>query len=240
MTYRRHNTSAHAVTRQRNIANSNPHNALRRIPERTQSVFRAPHATIRQEKKEVGMLTILSADMLPVPPDQRDAFEAIRKQLLRDTQPVNQVQAGFTNSLIRATWQVHRCDLAEKQLGEELGVDPLLSSDKRLGQIQRTRTQAEREIRLALKELKKLQTDHAIRRLEPYRGLLEMPVPIEATKLVAAARQAGGTKKHETITFAPTAKKMNEAAKKQGHASAWEAWLKHQGPPGETENAAAA
>lgn len=182
------------------------------------------------------MLHILSTHDLYVPPDQWDAFEALRMQLLRDIQPVNQVQTEFTNTLIRATWEIRRCNFAEKQLGAELGGDPLLATEttaiRRLRLIQRTRLLAEREKRMALQELKKLQTDHAIRRIDDYRGLLELPVPVQAKALVAAARQAGGYQKHERLTFAPVAKMMNQQASKQGlGTTAWEAWLQHQAAP---------
>jgi hypothetical protein len=110
-----------------------------------------------------SMLRILTEADLYVPADQREAFASLRETVLRDYPPANQLQAEAVNSLLRALWEIHRCNLAEKQLGAEIGIDPLLAEDKRLARIQRTRAKAEREIQAARQDYLRLQTAAALR-----------------------------------------------------------------------------
>jgi hypothetical protein len=168
---------------------------------------------------------ILSASNLFVPLPERDSFEALRHEMLRDIQPVNSVQAEHFNSMLRAAWNIRRCDAAERDLGLELGIDPLLSTDRRIDRIRITRAQEQREYRIALAQLRRLQTDQAVRRLKQNEGLLALPVPIDTKVYIAAARAAGGFTKHQQICFPPIQAALDEFVRQRGYGdNAWQAW----------------
>ena len=81
-------------------------------------------------------MQILSASDTYVAPHERHAFEALRKELLRDFQPLNSVEAEFASAALRAAWTVRRCDAAERDL-ESLGTatDTLVLDRTKLGAI---------------------------------------------------------------------------------------------------------
>jgi hypothetical protein len=168
-------------------------------------------------------LQLIDAAKLHVQPADRLEFDSLRRGILADTQPVNQIQAEFTNALIRAAWTIRRCDASEADLAAELGMDPLLHHDRRLNRVQRTRTQAQREYRVALRELKRLQTDFAIRQLKENEGLIALPVPIDAKAYIQAARAAGGHSPRQRICFPPHQAALDRLTRQQGQgANAWE------------------
>jgi hypothetical protein len=171
---------------------------------------------------------ILSASDLHVPLQERPHFDALRRETLRDIQPMNSVQIELCNSALRAAWTIRRCDAAERDLAQELGLDPLLATDKRIDRIHRFRAQAHREYRMALHELKRLQTDFAIRRLKENEGLLALPVAVDSKTYIAAARAAGGFEKKQRISFPPVQAALDEFVRAKGWGeTAWEAWF-HQ------------
>ena len=175
-------------------------------------------------------MQILSASDTYVAPHERHAFEALRKELLRDFQPLNSVEAEFASAALRAAWTIRRCDAAERDLALELGCDPLLSDDKRLGKIRQTRTQEQREFRMALAQLRRLQTDQAIRKLKENQGLQALPVPIDAKQFIQAARAAGGIAKNQRICFPPIQAALDEFVRNRGDGdTAWEAWFQRAG-----------
>jgi hypothetical protein len=176
------------------------------------------------------MLQILDSTRIHVPESDRPAFEALRLGLLRDIQPLNAIQTQLANSALRAAWTIHRCDSAELALAQESGLDPLLSADRRLDRIQRTRTQAERDYRLALKELKRVQTDCAIRGLKENEGLQAMPVLIDTKAYIVAARAAAGIAPKERICFPPDQAALDQAFRASGAGdTAWEVWARDLG-----------
>ena len=171
-------------------------------------------------------MLILTANQLGVPTAGRDLFDALRTQMLRDIQPVNAIQIEFFNSMLRAAWEIRRCDAAELQLAEN--GDTLLSPGQVIDRIHRVRRQAERAYRLALAELKKLQTDRAIRQLKENKGLDALPVPIDTKAYIAAARAANGFTKTQRITFPPVQATFDRVARGLNlGANAWEAWMNH-------------
>lgn len=170
-------------------------------------------------------MQLLSATDLYVPSHLRHSFEALRQEMLRDIQPLNSVQAEFFNSLFRAAWLLRRCDAAERDLALELGVDPLVSADKRIDRIRQERAQQQREYRMALAQLKRLQTDQAIRHLKRNEGLQALPVPIDTRVYIQAARAAGGFEKHQKICFPPIQAALDEFVRNRGDGdTAWQAW----------------
>ena len=174
-------------------------------------------------------MLLLSASNLHVPLAERSTFEALRQELLRDIQPVNSVQVEFANAALRAAWTIRRCDAAERDLGHELGADPLLSGGQRIDRIHRARNQAHREYRMALHELGRLQTDQAIRMLKENQGLLALPVPLDAKSYIVAARAAGGFDRKQRIAFPPIAAALDDFVRERGWGeTAWEAWVRQQ------------
>lgn len=150
-------------------------------------------------------MQILSHLDLTLTGHERLIFEALYRDIMLDVRPSNTIQIEFAHALIRAAWTLRRCDAAERALAEELGIDPLLADDKRLDRIHRTRLQANREYRMALAELRRLQTDQAIRNCPQHEGLRHLPVPIETKHVIQTARVAGGYRRNEPINFAAPA-----------------------------------
>lgn len=169
-------------------------------------------------------MLILTAAQLTVAPAERDLFHALRTQMLRDIQPIGALQIEFFNSALRAAWEIRRCDAAERELAAH--GDPLLSPSKTIDRIYRVRRQAERTYRQALAELKKLQTDRAIRQLKQNKGLDALPVPIDTKAYIAAARAANGFTKTQPITFPPFHATLDRVVRdlKLGN-NAWEAYM---------------
>ena len=174
-------------------------------------------------------MLIVTAHQLAVPTSDRDQFDALRAQMLRDIQPVNSVQVEFFNSALRAAWHIRRCDAAERGLTEESGHDPLLLKDKRVDRLHRFRRQSERDYRIALAELRKTQTDRAMRQLKENKGLDALPVPIDARSYIAAAREAKGFTKKQPITFPPVQATIDQTVRTLHlGGNAWEAWMNRQ------------
>lgn len=171
-------------------------------------------------------MLILTANQLAGATAARHLFDALRTQMLRDIQPVGATQIEFFNSLLRAAWEIRRCDDAELELAEQ--GEPLLSPGKVIDRIHRVRRQAERAYRQAIAELKKIQTDRAIRQFSENKGLDALPVPIDTRAYIAAARAAGGFTKTQRITFPPVQAALDRVARDLSlGANAWEAWMNH-------------
>jgi hypothetical protein len=172
---------------------------------------------------------IFTASDLYVAPDMRQTFEALRREMLLDIQPVNSVQAELFNTALRSAWMLRRCDASERQLAQDLGVDPLLSQDRRIDRLRITRAQEQREYRTAINQLRRLQTDHMVRQLENNEGLQALPVTIDTKAYIQAARQATGAKRDEPLYFAPFQAATDAKMRQRGlGANAWDAWLKRQ------------
>ena len=176
-----------------------------------------------------NILLIVTAQQLAVPTAGRDQFDALRAQMLRDIQPVNSIHVEFFNSALRAAWSIRRCDAAERELTQECGYDPLLSKDQRVDRLHRFRRQSERDYRVALAELKKTQTDRAMRQLAENKGLDALPVPIDTRTYIAAARQAKGFTSKQPISFPPVQATIDQTVRDLNLGSnAWEAWMNRQ------------
>lgn len=160
------------------------------------------------------MLRILSDADIYIAPSDRDAFLDLRQQLFQDVQPMNALQTELFNTLLRAAWNLRRCDAAERHLAQLLGCDPLLSTDRRIDRIRLERKENNREYRQALAQLRKLQTDQAIRQFPAHEGLRVLPAPVDTPTLIRVARQAAGYRPNQPIAFAalPNAPSTRTAA----------------------------
>lgn len=176
------------------------------------------------------MTAILKASDLVVLSHQRGDFETLRDSLLTDIQPVNSIQIELFNQLLRAAWQIRRCDYAERSLADS-GLDPLLAKDKTIDRIIRSRAHSERVFRQALAELRKVQTDCAVRRIPQNQGLAALPVPIDTRTYIQSARLAQGARRGQVIPFPPAQAALDQVAReKTGARTAWHAWQKRLTP----------
>ena len=173
-------------------------------------------------------MLILTTSDLVVRPHQRSEFDQLKREMLRDIQPVNSVQVELFNHAFRAAWNIRRFDEAERELCEN---EPtaLITAGKNIDRLHRLRAQAERAYRQALAELRRTQTDRAIRQLKQNKGLDALPVPIDAKVYVAAARQAHGIPANQPICFPPYQAALDQFIRDRNIApSAWDAFLQTQ------------
>lgn len=171
-------------------------------------------------------LPLLTASDLVVLDHERSHFQTLRRDLLRDVQPVNSIQEELFNQALRHAWTVRRCDAAERSLAAETpGQDPLLADPRVFHRIHRTRTQSERAYRQALAELRKLQTDRAVRQLKQNQGLVALPVLIDAKTYIREARAANGIAPGKPIHFPPYQAALDQFVRdRQFGENAYEAW----------------
>lgn len=145
-------------------------------------------------------MSILTAQDLYVAPHLADEFESLRAGLLAQYQPIGATQIQTLSALLRASWDLRRCDEAELTLARQLGHDPLLAQpDARTRHLHRVRTQAGRDYRMALQELRRQQTDHAIRSLPENAPTLTLPAGIDTKAYLQAARAARGLRKDDRL-----------------------------------------
>lgn len=176
------------------------------------------------------MLILTAADLV-VLAHQRDQFAALKNEMLRDVQPVNSVQIELFNQALRAAWNVRRFDEAERDLCTN---EPtaLITAGPVIARLHRLRAQAERAYRQALAELRKTQTDRAIRQLKQNKGLDALPVPIDTKAYVAAARLANGIAASQPISFPPYQAALDRFVEDRDIApNAWQAFMNRAASP---------
>lgn len=171
-------------------------------------------------------MPILNISDLAVLEHQRADFQSLRRSLLADIQPVNSIQEEVFNQALSSAWTVRRCHAAERDLAAKTpAVDPLLADPKACALLHRTRAQAERAYRQALAELRKLQTDRAVRQLKQNQGLAALPVLIDAKKYIKAAREATCIPPGKPICFPPAQATLDQFARDHNLGeNAWDAW----------------
>ena len=176
-------------------------------------------------------MLILTTAGLVVRPHQHAEFETLKTAMLRDIQPVNSVQTELFNQALRAAWNIRRFDEAEREICTN-EPNALITAHKSIAQLHRLRTQAERSYRLALAELRKTQTDRAIRQLKQNKGLDALPVPIDTRTYVAAARAANGISAGQPIHFPPMQAALDRFVRERSlGANTFDAFLRKQTQP---------
>jgi hypothetical protein len=182
-------------------------------------------------------LPILNASDLVVLDHDRAKFQTLRRDLINDIQPVGAIQVELFNQALRHAWTVHRCDAAERDLAAKYpGQDPLLADPLAFNRINRTRTQSERAYRQALAELRKLQTDRAVRQLKQNQGLVALPVLIDSKTYIRQARAASGIAPGKPIHFPPYQAALDQFVRdRQLGENAYDAWQKRQAAPPSAE-----
>lgn len=107
----------------------------------------------------------LTAKGFVVDDDQIAEFQILRDGLRLSLCPTGPLQEILFDRILRATWNLRRCALAESRYFLELGCDPLDNPDslKHVLNIQRYARQNESTLNKAMKELAAIQTEMKFR-----------------------------------------------------------------------------
>lgn len=108
---------------------------------------------------------LTSRDLI-VREDEQEDFNDFKESLLQEIAPEGIQEMLIFNQLLRAAWNMERCQRLETDLFVN-GLDPLLddSAAKTLDRIHRYQSQSERSYYRHLKELRALQTNRVVRGL---------------------------------------------------------------------------
>jgi hypothetical protein len=110
----------------------------------------------------------LSSKTLHVPPGRQAEFDAIQASYWAEIQPIGMIQQELFNQLVHAAWNL---DLARTLLAEALAKNDSAAMDR----FHRYIGQHERAFHRALKTLRTLQTDRAIRQIPEHQHLENLP-----------------------------------------------------------------
>jgi len=107
----------------------------------------------------------LTSRHLVVREDEREAFEELRADYLRDVGPQGVIESDLFNLLLHAAWNLRRLRRLEAELSPE-GADPLTDPnlERQLDRLARYQARAENLYFRTLKQLRELQTDRVSRR----------------------------------------------------------------------------
>lgn len=132
----------------------------------------------------------LTARGLIIHPDQQPTFDAHAAGLRASLLPTGELQELLFARILEASWNLHRCRLAEEQLCEQAGgIDPLLdhANATKYDRIQKYARQYENSFNKALRTLGELQSEAALRQVED-----DTPIS-EACRTSKAPRQRTNT-----------------------------------------------
>ena len=117
-------------------------------------------ARVSQNARKHG----LTARDLIVPDDQRDEFNQLLAEHTEEVQPAGAIEQTIFDQLVRAAWDLRRIGRMQAEQCQN-GVDPLLDETKRAeaDRLARYHGRAERSYYRALRELRALQTNRALR-----------------------------------------------------------------------------
>ena len=112
----------------------------------------------------------LTAKHLVIRPDEQEEFEALRASLLEELDPQGAVETLTFNELLHAAWNLHRFRRIEAKawkISPDPVSDPIL--DPVFDRLGRYQARAQRAYYRALRELRTLQTNRALRaqKLDP-------------------------------------------------------------------------
>lgn len=98
-----------------------------------------------------------------IPGDLASDFESLQADLLAELQPGSTIEMQYFRQLLRACWNLVRIDREESRIFTDDGLDVLLSDKHAV--LQRYRRQQERSRAEAMKALRQLQTERALRQI---------------------------------------------------------------------------
>ncbi len=114
----------------------------------------------------------LTSRDLTVPPNDRPEFDQLQTSLYEDLQPEGALETELFRQIVRAAWNLRRIPRLETELIQLThGTDPLANPDleAEFARLGKYRLQAERSFYRALKALRELQTDRALRHRHDYK-----------------------------------------------------------------------
>ena len=117
-------------------------------------------ARVSQNARKHG----LTARDLVVPDDQREEFDQLLAEHTEELQPAGVIEQTIFDQLVRAAWDLRR--IGRMQAAQcQNGVDPLMDETKRAeaDRLARYHARAERSYYRALREIRVLQTNRALR-----------------------------------------------------------------------------
>lgn len=121
----------------------------------------------------------LSAGHLFIPDGAQDEFASLSRSLFADVCPVGEIQMQFFEQLLHASWNT--------QIARRLLADALAHFDEhKIALANRYVGQYERSFARALKEIKTLQTDLALRLIEQNEPISGLPVTCDVKTIAAA------------------------------------------------------
>ena len=129
----------------------------------------------------------LTSKNLIIAPDEKEIFAEFERGHLRDHMPIGATQWTLFDQIIRTGWNLLRLDRLEREHMDRLGIDPILcENDTVIDRIERYRRNYSNQLNKALEQLRKLQTERAIRTLPENTGMLAYPALVDGPKLLHA------------------------------------------------------
>ena len=128
----------------------------------------------------------LTARHLVIGDDEREEFDALQSALLEELAPEGAVETVVFHDLLHASWNLHRFRRIEAQASADLG-DPLAAA--LLDRLARHQARTRRACYRALRELRILQTDRALRAVKlDEETEAEVPALVDINELTKQSR----------------------------------------------------
>jgi hypothetical protein len=119
----------------------------------------------------------LSSKSLHVPPARQAEFDAMKACYWAEVQPVGMIQQELFNQLLHAAWNL---EIARELLARAFAANDTGSLDR----LHRYINQHERSYHRALKTLRTLQTDRAIKQIPEHQHLEHLPDTVAAAPVI--------------------------------------------------------
>jgi hypothetical protein len=140
--------------------------------------------------------------------DEAEDYTKICASLWSELTPEGTLEQNFTTEIVRATWRLRRCRMADETLGlisitDPAWSDPMLNpaTEKQQKSVDRARAQAHNALRRSIAELRALQTERTIRLhldvLESIPGLTNTRQLLQALKVDNALNKNANSANHE-------------------------------------------
>jgi hypothetical protein len=135
----------------------------------------------------------LSTNKLFIPEERMEEFQSLFNSLHAEVRPIGELQSQFFEQLVHSAWNR---DIARELLTIALHH----MDDKKIANANRYIAQYDRAFAKALKELKELQTDLALRAIPENEPIAGLPISCEIKKIGNEARKLGPERRHAALT----------------------------------------
>jgi hypothetical protein len=122
----------------------------------------------------------LNSATLFIPADCQEEFLGLHQSLFAEIRPVGELQAQFFEQLVHASWNIN---IARRLLAAALAQ----MDDRKIANANRYVNQYERSFARALKEIKALQTDLALRAVDENEPIADLPFTCEIKAITREA-----------------------------------------------------